>query len=185
MEGDFLQSEVEPHPKDTEKKHPLSQAKASPQERRAAMRVESAEAEDFVSALQWIEEEMEEPSFIPSAVSEPRWALHMCADKCREEGFELFQIAAIVTEGEAVRTIIWWKQCYKVRRLKQGEREVTASKWRVDGRAEGLSSQAVGSILHGTTRAQNVGTFHHQKKAFTISFLEDAESERHNGTEGR
>ena len=43
-------------------------------------------------------EEIEEPSFIPSAVCEPRWALHMFDNKCREEDFELFQIAAVVTE---------------------------------------------------------------------------------------
>ena len=72
------------------------------------------------------EEEMEELSFIPCAVSEPRWAVHMCDNKCREEGFKFNQIAAIVTEeGGAVRTINLCKQCYDVRRLNKGEREVT------------------------------------------------------------
>ena len=60
--------------------------------------------------LQWIEEEheeeMKELSFIPSAVSEPRWALHMCDDKFREEGFGFYQFPAIVTEeGGQARTI--------------------------------------------------------------------------------
>ena len=41
---------------------------------------------------------MEELSFIPSAVSEPRWALHVCDIECREEGFKFYQLAAIVTE---------------------------------------------------------------------------------------
>ena len=44
------------------------------------------------------EEEMEERSFIPSAVSEPRWALHMCDNMCTGEGFKFFELAAIVQE---------------------------------------------------------------------------------------
>ena len=35
------------------------------------------------------EEEVEKLSSIPSAVSEPRWALHMSDNKCRERGFKL------------------------------------------------------------------------------------------------
>ena len=38
---------------------------------------------------EWVEEEnedeMEEPSFVSSAVSEPRWALHMCDGECGEK----------------------------------------------------------------------------------------------------
>ena len=37
-----------------------------------------------------------ELSFISSAVSELRWALHMCDNKCRKEGFKCHQLAAIV-----------------------------------------------------------------------------------------
>ena len=74
---------------------------------------------------------MEELSFIPSAVGEPRSALHMCDNKCREEGFKFYQLAAIVTEeGGAAHTINLCKQCYNVVRLKRCERKVTASRWR-------------------------------------------------------
>ena len=77
------------------------------------------------------EEEMEELSFVPSAVSEPRWSLHVCDNKCREKGFTFFQVAAVVSqEGGAAHTINLCKQCYNERRLKQDEEEVTASKWR-------------------------------------------------------
>ena len=44
------------------------------------------------------------------------------------------------------------KQCYNVRRLKRGERKVTASRWRGD--------DSVGGLWHGATCANNVGTFH-------------------------
>ena len=58
------------------------------------------------------QEEIEALSFVPSAVSEPQWALQMCDNKCREEGFEFFQLAAIVTEEGAAHTINLCKQCY-------------------------------------------------------------------------
>ena len=49
---------------------------------------EPAEMQDYVSRQQRLEEiaaeEMEELSFIPIAVSQPRWALHMCDDKVQE-----------------------------------------------------------------------------------------------------
>ena len=78
-----------------------------------------------------IEEEIKEPSFISSAVSESRWALHMCDNKRGEEGFKFDQLEAIVTEeGGTARTINLCKQRYNARWLKQGERQVTASKWR-------------------------------------------------------
>ena len=131
------------------KQRPLSQAKAPPQKRRAVMRVGSAETQDFVSAPEWIEEEheekMEELSFIPIAVSDPRWALHMCDNECREESFKFCYFVANVTqEGEATRTINLRRQSYNVR-------------------------QAVGSILRGTLRAQNVGTFHSLRSVGHIS----------------
>ena len=39
---------------------------------------------------------MVELSFVPSAVSQPRWALHLCDFKGRSMGFKLFEIVAIV-----------------------------------------------------------------------------------------
>ena len=63
--------------------------------------------------------------------SEPRWALHMCDNKCRAKGFKFFEMAVIVTEeGSAAHTINLCKTCDNAGRLKQGEEEVTAPKWR-------------------------------------------------------
>ena len=86
-----------------------------PQKRRAAIRVESVETRDCVSALnadehgaehQADENDVEELRFVPSAVSEPRWALHMCDDKCGKEGFTFFTAAAVVSEeGGAADTL--------------------------------------------------------------------------------
>ena len=36
--------------------------------------------------------EMEELSFVPSAVSEPRWAVHMCDHKCRGKRLQVLPV---------------------------------------------------------------------------------------------
>ena len=75
---------------------PFDQDKAPPHKIRAVIRVQSAETQDYVSAPPLTscteqtvqaehEEEMKEPSFIPSVVSEPRWVWQMCDDKCGEK----------------------------------------------------------------------------------------------------
>ena len=92
--------------------------------RRAVVRVESAETQDCVSALplasyldQKVEVEdeknIEELSSVPSAVSEPRWALHMCDNKCGTEGFRFLEMAAVVSEDSgAAHTINFCRECY-------------------------------------------------------------------------
>ena len=128
-EGDLFLSEGRVLQKDTEEdQRSFGQVKAPPQKGRTVMRVESVEAQDYVSATPLTshveqkmeaEEVVEELSFVPSAASEPRWALHMCADECTEKCLKFFQIAAIVTgEGGAAHTINLCKTCYNERRLK-------------------------------------------------------------------
>ena len=83
--------------------------------RRHRRKEESAETRDYASAppltscteqtTEEDEKNMEDLSFVGSAVSEPRWALHMCDYKCREKDFKFFQIATVVTEGGAAHTI--------------------------------------------------------------------------------
>ena len=94
----------------------FGKVKAPPQKRRAVARAESVETQDYVAAPpltscleQKIEAEdqktMEEVSFVPSAVREPRWVLDMFDDKCTTKGFKFFEIAAVVSEKrEACRT---------------------------------------------------------------------------------
>ena len=58
---------------------------APPLKRGVVIRVESAETQDHVPGQQGFEdlsqEETEELDFVPSAVSEPQRALHMCENK--------------------------------------------------------------------------------------------------------
>ena len=72
---------------------------------------------------------MEERSFVPSAVGEPRWALHMCDHQGRSKHFKLFEVVAIVTQG-AAHTIDLCRNCHNERRAKQGEAEVNGVCWK-------------------------------------------------------
>ena len=127
---------------------------------------------------------MEELNFIPGAVSEPRCALHMCENKCREEGFKFYRIVAIVTEeGGAARTINLRKQCYNVRRLKQGDRDLTALKW-----SEMVEQKAFRGKLWAAFGLEQVA--HKMLERFTIekawarSVMAEVEKERLGGREG-
>ena len=84
-EGDLCLSEVGVHQKDTEED---LLTKSRRRRRRAEVRVESAETQDYVSGpplTSWMEQQMvaedgkdmKELRFVPSAVSEPRSALDM------------------------------------------------------------------------------------------------------------
>ena len=89
LEGDLFTSKVGLHQKGTEEgQESFGQVKAPPKRRRAEIRVESAETQDCVSALPLMshleqnmqaedKKNMKELSNVPSAVSEPRWALQM------------------------------------------------------------------------------------------------------------
>ena len=97
----------------------------------------------------------------------------MCDNKCGEKGFKFYQISAIVTEEGGAHTIILCKTCYNVRWLERGEQQATASTWRELVVQKAFRGKTVGSTWHGATRAQNVGMFHHQKKAGARSVLAD------------
>ena len=59
-----------------------------------------------------LEAEDEKLSFVPSAVSEQRWALPKCDNKSRAWGFKFFEIAAVVSEeGGVAHTINFCRIC--------------------------------------------------------------------------
>ena len=174
-EGDLLVSEVGVLHKDTqEDQRSFGQVKVPPQ--KEEQHVESAETQDYVSGPLLTtrmepkreaedENDMEELSMVPSAVSEPRWCLYMCFNKCREKGFMFHEIAAIVTEeGGAAQTINLCKKCHNERRAKQGEAEVAASKWRalIEQKASRGKLWASFGVEHFLRRLW--GTIHFRKK---------------------
>ena len=78
MEGGYVMCE---HIGEVGEEQQPVRGKAPPQKRTAVTRVESADTQDYLSGQQGLEElgqeEIEELSFVPSAVSEPQLALHM------------------------------------------------------------------------------------------------------------
>ena len=105
--------------------------------------MEIAETQESVSERQGLVERRRRDGGVQL---HPERALHMCDHTCREEGFTFHQLAGIVTEAGAIRTINLGKTCYTVRRLERGEQEVAASMWR-DGQAEGLFEESCGQHL--------------------------------------
>ena len=59
-----------------------------------------------------------------------RWVLETFDSAYKNEGFEFHQLAVIVTEMCAARTINFRKQWYNVMRLERCERNVMVSMWR-------------------------------------------------------
>ena len=106
-EGDLLVSQVGVLQRDSEEDWRfLGQVKAPHQKRRAVMCVESAETQDCVSAppltscMEQImeaedEKDIEELSFVPSAVSEPRWAI-LALERARNPICDLFAVGESV-----------------------------------------------------------------------------------------
>ena len=104
--------------------------------------------------------------------SASRRALHLCDNKCIRDGCKFYQLVAVVTEegrGKA-RTINLCKQCYNGRRLKHGERAVTASKWREMVEQKAFRGKVWAAFGMASIRAQTVRTFHHQNSMGQVSF---------------
>ena len=109
-------------------------------------------------------------------------ALHRCDTKCRAKGFKFFEIAAPLKQVWP-NTINLCKTCYNERRLQQGE-EQGGFKVEGTGRADVLSREVMGKrcMKQFVRRMWRRFTI---KKAWARSVLADAESVRHDGTDGR
>ena len=69
--------------------------------------------------------------FVPSALSEPRGAIHWCDNQCSEHGFRFNQIGAVVTEeGGEAHAINLCKLCYNERLVRQEKQPLKAAEWR-------------------------------------------------------
>ena len=103
---------------------------------------------------------------IPSAAGEPRWALHMSDNKCREKGSKFCQIASVVTEGGAARTINVCKPVFQCVAAKAGRTRSAGIK------VERAGQQFVRIMCERFTVKKNLGGV----------VLTDAECVRRNGT---
>ena len=96
------------------------------EERQAArVKVQGPKNEDFN------QKEVEGIGFVPSALSEPRGAIHWCGNRCCEESFRFHQIAVMVTEeGGEAHTISLCKFCYNESAVRQGKQPLKLAEWK-------------------------------------------------------
>ena len=87
------------------------EAKAS---KRKVIRVESEETQDYVKgATDLSQEDAEEISFVPSAISVPPKPLSRSDNRCTEKALSFWQFASVVRkEGEESYTTSLCQQCY-------------------------------------------------------------------------
>ena len=106
---------------------------------------------------------MEERSFVPSAVGEPRWASHMCDHQGGSKDFKLFEVVAVVTEGAAHTMNLCWN-CYNNKaseaRRSRGKRCLLEGV----GGAEVFLWQGMGSVWCGMSSREQGGSDSQSKK---------------------
>ena len=103
QEMDGVIPEIQPARRAKAEEQQAARVEVQGPKRRTMIRVGSEETQDYVRQKftfeDFSQEDVNEISFMPSASSEPRGAIHWCDNQCSEQGF----IAAMVTEesGEA------------------------------------------------------------------------------------
>ena len=90
------------------------------------VRVESEETQDHVrETLAISQEEAEEMGFGPSALGEPREAIHWCDNRCSEKAIRYWQVAStVVEEGGEARTINLCQQYDNEKLVQQGTQQL-------------------------------------------------------------
>ena len=73
---------------------------------------------------------LEEMGFVPTAVGEPSGAKYMHDKKCKGEGVEFCDLAAIVVGEDGKLHTIIIRNCYDCRLTASGESKVTTSVWK-------------------------------------------------------
>ena len=120
-------------------KAPGAALEVSKWKRKAVVWKESAETQEYESCQQNDlevdrDEGMEESSLAPSAIVDANgWhkARFMCNNRCKREGFDLFDIAAILAEDEGrPHTINHCKKCYNLSLAERNEPAVTHARWK-------------------------------------------------------
>ena len=100
--------------------------------RKAVIRKESAETQDYVSCQDMEAEDNNSlEGFIPSAVGEPLRVKHMCDQKRDEKGLKFQELAAILTDERGTPpTINLCRDCFDYRLIEQGESKVSNAVWK-------------------------------------------------------
>ena len=99
------------------------------------IRAESHETQEYVRERRICDdlsqEEADEIGCVPSALSEPRGAIHWCDNRCSETSLRCTQIASMVTEeGGEARTTNSCRPRYNERLFQQGKQSLNVEECR-------------------------------------------------------
>ena len=94
--------------------------------------MESEATQDYVREAKGTEnEEEEERTFVPSAVSVPLKPLFRCVNQCSEETLSYWQLASVVhNEGNEAHTTNLCQKCFNKHLQAKGEMPLTNVQWR-------------------------------------------------------
>ena len=131
VEGIYVDLNGEFHHERGQVKHHRSQSDVPGEEgeeikspKRKIIRAESEETQDYArKAKDTDQEEVEELSFVPSAISVPRKLTFRCDNQCSEKTLSFWQLASVVIqEGEESYTTNLYQKCYNDFLKVQGEK---------------------------------------------------------------
>ena len=108
--------------------------------KRTVIRVESEETQDYVrESLNLSQDEAEETSFVPSAISIPQRPMFLCDDRCSDKALSFWQFASVVIEeGEEPYTANLCQQCYNESLMAKGVVFLKNWQWKAVVEKKGL-----------------------------------------------
>ena len=109
----------------------LNEDEATRSPKRKVIRMESEETQDYVREEKSTEQEEEETTFVPSAVSVPLKPLFRCDRQCSDKTLSCWQLASVlVNEGDEAYTTNLCQMCFNKHLQAKGEEPLTDVKWR-------------------------------------------------------
>ena len=138
---------------------PGEQGEESKSPKRKIIRVESEETQDYVrEAKSTDQEEAEEMTFVPSAMSVPQKPLFRCDNQCSEKTLSFWQLASVVIqEGEESDTTNLRQKCYNQSLKAKGDEPLIRWQWHEFVERKGASWKVLENDGKRSIRARNAG----------------------------
>ena len=148
--------------------------------------VESEETQDYVrESLNLRQEDAEEPSFVPSAISIPQKPMFWCDNRCSDKASRFWQFASVVVEDvKESYTVNLCQQCCNERLTAQGLAPLKNWQWKavVEKKAH---RGGLWRMFGKDKFIQEMWEHFSLARAKAIKILRDAEKEKQEGTQGQ
>ena len=165
---------------------PGEEGEESESPKRKTIRVESEETQDYVrEANDMDQEEAEEISFVPSAMSVPQKPLFRCDNQCSEKKLSFWQLASVVIEeGEKSCTTNLCQQCYNESLEAEGDKLLSKWKW-YEFEEKKAHRGRLWKMMGKDQYVREMWTHFCQERAIVKRFREEAQEERQAGIQGQ